>query len=124
MLSSLGRYGRHLGRLWHIAEDVSVLRHGDGGVHLLERALTGRPVLPVVRAIENDPSIGPAWVQLVTEPEEAIATDIARRIVDVGGISGAAEVMLKLLGARRMLLIVVGRWPDLGGHFSGTTIDR
>jgi geranylgeranyl pyrophosphate synthase len=94
-LSGLGRYGHHLGRLWHIAEDVSVLRHGDAGRHLVARALAGRPVLAVVCAGEVDARVGEAWSVLVRRPEVRAAELLASRVVLAGGLAAAAEVMIQ-----------------------------
>ncbi len=77
-LSALGRYGRHVGRLWHVAEDVAAIRHGDGPSHLLARALAARPVLPVIRA--EDPELGALWAALVSDPSMEGAEEITRRV--------------------------------------------
>ncbi len=93
--SALGRYGRALGRVWHVAEDVSALRHGDGGYHLLTRALEGRPVLPVICAAQQDPALGRAWVGLVQAPSLTAAEHLAGEVIAAGGLAGAAQVMVR-----------------------------
>ncbi len=93
--SALGRYGRALGRVWHVAEDVSALRHGDAGHHLLTRALEGRPVLPVVVAADHDPAIGRAWADLVVSPSLIGAEHLAGRVLAAGGLTRAAQVMVR-----------------------------
>jgi geranylgeranyl pyrophosphate synthase len=93
-LSALGRYGRHVGRLWHIAEDVSILELGDPSLHLAHRAQTGRPSLPVVVAAARDPEIGVAWAALAAEPDPEAARALAPRIRALG-LPRSREVMLE-----------------------------
>jgi geranylgeranyl pyrophosphate synthase len=93
-LSALGRYGRHVGRLWHIAEDVAILEFGDPSMHLLARAGAGRPMLPVVLAAAAEPSIGHAWARLAMEPDPALARTLAPRI-RAHGLQKSREVMLE-----------------------------
>lgn len=92
LVSAVGRYGRHTGRLWHIAEDVSALQHGEPGVHLAARAAAGRPMLPVVLAIERDPSIGDAWRRLAAEGDAQLANELAPRIRD-HGLAASREIL-------------------------------
>ncbi|MEZ4316614.1 MAG: polyprenyl synthetase family protein [Myxococcota bacterium] len=91
---ALARYGRHLGRVWHIAEDVSILAHPDGESVLLARALAGRPQLPVVEAAARAPEVGRLWSQLVEHPSEATASWLVDMVQDAGGLTGARERML------------------------------
>ena len=93
-LTALGRYGRHLGRLWHVAEDVSALEHGEPALHLVARARGGRPVLPVIRAAPLDHEVGPAWCQLAVQPDPGEARLLARR-VSRAGLGPSREAMLR-----------------------------
>ena len=103
-LSALGRFGRHLGRLWHAAEDVSVIEHGDAGAHLWARALAGRPVLAVIEASEVDPGIGVAWSALVLDPQAEAADALHARIVQAGGLARTREIIVReSWSARRAL---------------------
>src|SRR4029079_12427355 len=72
-LTALGRYGRHMGRLWHVAEDVAALEVGGEGAadHLVARALAGRPVLPVI--VSPDPAVLAHWSALVANPHPDVA---------------------------------------------------
>ncbi len=92
---ALSRYGRHLGRVWHAAQDAAALRHGDGGAHLLTRALAGRPVLAVICAANTEPDIGVAWARLVEDPSLPAAEALAGRVLAAGGLAGAAEIMVR-----------------------------
>jgi geranylgeranyl pyrophosphate synthase len=106
-LSALGRYGRHLGRLWHAAEDVSVIEHGDAGAHLWARALAGRPVLAVIEAASVDPGIGEAWAALVLDPRADSADALHHRIVRSGGLARAREIIVReSWSARRALRVL------------------
>jgi geranylgeranyl pyrophosphate synthase len=101
---SLGRYGRHLGRVWHVAEDVAALVHGPAGRHLAARASAGRPVFPVIVAMERDPSVAGAWRALVRRPEPAAAEALAAKVVTPASIGASRELMLtESLAARRAL---------------------
>jgi geranylgeranyl pyrophosphate synthase len=94
-LRSLGRYGRHLGRLWHIAEDVSVLSGSERGVGLALRAAAGRPVLPVVLAVRANPQLAAQWLALCGDPSDEAGEALAHAVVEGGGIKDAREVMAR-----------------------------
>jgi geranylgeranyl pyrophosphate synthase len=107
ILSALGRFGRHLGRLWHAAEDVSVIEHGDAGAHLWARALAGRPVLAVIESEAMDPGIGQAWAELVLSPQAEAADAIHQRVLRAGGLSRTREIIVReSWSARRALRIL------------------
>lgn len=93
-LSALGRFGRHIGRLWHVAEDVAELQHGDAVGAVLRMAETGRPALPVVHAMERDPTLAEAWAALAESHDRALAAHVAERILG-GGMHRSREVMLQ-----------------------------
>ena len=92
---ALGRYGRHVGRLWHIAEDLSGLLHHDGGEHLLLRASMGRPMLPVIVATRQDVSIARLWQSVVEGGDLDEAAELARRLGTSRGLGVAREVMVR-----------------------------
>jgi octaprenyl-diphosphate synthase len=105
-LLALGRYGRHVGRLWHIAEDVSVLDHGEPALHLLARASAGRPVLPVVFTCMVDPEAEQLWARLTSEGNPSDARLLADRL-RVRGVPRSREVMLQeSWSARRAVRIL------------------
>ncbi|MEQ1505290.1 MAG: polyprenyl synthetase family protein [Myxococcota bacterium] len=93
-LLALGRYGRHVGRLWHVAEDLSVLDHGEPALHLLARATAGRPVLPVVFACEADPRVGVIWQRMASDGDPDDARQLAASL-RVLGVPRSREVMLQ-----------------------------
>lgn len=103
-VTALGRYGRHLGRLWHIAEDVSTLEHGDGGAHLVARALVARPMLVVAFAAEEDAAVGVLWSELVRNPSAAKGDALYRAIRETGALGRARERMVQEAWSARKLL--------------------
>lgn len=106
-LSALGRYGRHMGRLWHIAEDVAVLRYGEPGAYLIARALGGRPMFPIIAASERFPELGEAWSQLVTAPVLEDAEKLAADVLAAGGLAEAYAEMAKESWAARKAIRVL-----------------
>lgn len=113
LAESLARFGRHLGRLWHIAEDVTVVRDDAFTSALVARAMAGRPMLPVAAAIERDPSIGRLWSQLVAHPSDGTASWLAGLVAEAGGLTMARERMLtESWNARQALQCV----PDSGAR--------
>lgn len=103
-LSALGRYGRHMGRLWHVAEDVAVLRYGEPAPYLLARAMGGRPMMPIIAASERNPEVGRAWSRLVVEPSLDDAAALTEAVLAVGGISESYAVMARESWAARKAL--------------------
>jgi geranylgeranyl pyrophosphate synthase len=93
-LSALGRFGRHMGRLWHVAEDVAELEHGDAVRHVIHRAATGRPALPIVHLLERDPAFVDDWLSLAAEPDRLVATRVVQALHE-GGLHACREVMLQ-----------------------------
>jgi geranylgeranyl pyrophosphate synthase len=92
---SLGRFGRHFGRLWHIAEDVSMLTHGQGGAHLVSRALSGRPVFPLVLALEHSPDLIELWREFNLDPTYVLGEQLTDLILKTPAIGLAREAMAK-----------------------------
>lgn len=91
----LGRFGRHLGRMWHVAEDVCLLEGDDGAEHLLGRSLIGRPMLPVAVAVERDARVAEAWRGLLEDPYLDRAEALLERVQALNGIRGTREQMAR-----------------------------
>jgi geranylgeranyl pyrophosphate synthase len=94
-VTALGRYGRHLGRMWHIAEDLVLLQGEDGADKLLKRALAGRPIFLVTQALELDPSLAGPWRALVDDPREDRAEELLERMRDLRAGQATREVMVR-----------------------------
>lgn len=94
-VQALGRFGRHLGRLWAGAEDLSQLARPGGDALLVHRAERGRPPLPVICAAAVDPELAARWVAWTRDPHPDVAADLVQRVLTRGGISAAREVMAR-----------------------------
>ncbi len=105
-LSALGRYGRHVGRMWHVAEDLSVLAHGPAEHHLMARAAVGRPMLPVVQAIAREPDLGVAWASLAIDPVESTATYLVDRVRSLGLVESREAMVGESWRARKALRVL------------------
>jgi geranylgeranyl pyrophosphate synthase len=101
---ALGRYGRHVGRMWHVAEDLAGLVHGDGEAHLMARAVAARPIYPVVALAERSPGIPQTWARLVTTPDEGDPAALLEAITAAGGLNLARQrIAQESWSARRVL---------------------
>ena len=94
-LAALERYGRHLGRMWHAAEDLASLRGDRGLEHLMGRSLLGRPMLPLVCAAELDPSIAESWRRLARSPTDELAASLTATLTSPAVSSRCREVLAK-----------------------------
>jgi len=102
-LSALGRFGRHVGRLWHVAEDLSELQHGDAVGHVVRTAESGRPALPLVHALAGQPELEDAWLSLAASGDRARAAGVTERVL-AGGLHRSREVMLQQSWSARRAL--------------------
>jgi len=91
---ALGRYGRHLGRQWHIAEDICAFDQGHAAEHVLSRAASGRPALPLISAIAQTEGIVHEWQELARRPTLGGAERMARA-VNKGGLAASREALLR-----------------------------
>lgn len=107
-VEALARYGRHLGRVWHIAEDLHLFTdEGCFEQEVVARALAGRPMLPVAIAANRSPAVGRLWAQLVQHPSGATADWLATLVTEAGGLAGARErLVTESWHARRALSVL------------------
>ncbi|MEO0602237.1 MAG: polyprenyl synthetase family protein [Myxococcota bacterium] len=105
---ALGRYGRHLGRQWHIAEDISAFDQGLAAQHVLSRAASGRPALPLISAIGQTEGIVHEWRELARRPTLDGAERVARA-VNKGGLAASREALVRESWLARQSLKVL---PD------------
>lgn len=94
-VAALGRYGRHLGRIWHVAEDVLLLQGDDALDHLVGRALIGRPMLPVALAVERRPELAPLWRRIVDGHDAGAAAELLAAIHATRSLGGTREVVAR-----------------------------
>ena len=102
-MSALGRFGRHVGRLWHVAEDVSELEHGDAVGHVLKTAEVGRPALPVVVALGREPGLEELWGRLAAGGDRGVAAAVVERVLAVGMAPSREQMLQQSWKARRAL---------------------
>lgn len=110
-VAALGRYGRHLGRMWHVAEDVCLLAGPDGAEKLRKRSMTGRPMLVVAIGVERDPKVGEAWRALVSDPSQAHADRLLELLHATRALVGTREVMAREGWSARAALRQLERDP-------------
>jgi octaprenyl-diphosphate synthase len=106
VVMALGRYGRHVGVALHALEDQwSLEASPEELTGLLARcAAAGRPVLPLIRAMEVDPQLDAVLDLLLSEGHPEVAEDLARRVRAAGGLRAARKMVLEeSLAARRAL---------------------
>ena len=98
VVTTLGRYGRHTGLAWNLAEDLaSVDAHEDAdpiGNSLEDRAIEGRPGLSLCIAVERDPALSGLWAELQRDPDPELARRLAEGIRATGA---SAEVRARLV---------------------------
>ncbi len=97
IVGSLGRYGRHAGVAWHLAEELSLLEHDteDRTAQLTERAAFGHPILAVCLAAEHDPEIARLWGQLCRSEEPEVAERLLQQVHRSGAIAEGHQRLLK-----------------------------
>ena len=99
-LTALGRYGRHLGVAWQLAEDLAVFERGPDAV--IREAATARPLLPVVAATLRVPDIGARWRAVGAGTGDAAG--VADAIRAAGGLQSAREALVQRAWAARAAL--------------------
>lgn len=93
-VSALSRYGRHVGRMWTGAEDLLAFDANDLEF-LVQRAASGRPVLPVALAARTDTSVGDAWSKLLLDPNPSAAVPVLGLAQRAGGHRAAREALAR-----------------------------
>ena len=105
-ITALGRYGRHTGLGWALAEDLASL---DGEPDELVRGIEDRvalhrPPLPVVIANQRDPDVAIVWRRLQRRVDAAGVAELGERVNRVGGVSeGRRKLVLETWSARQAL---------------------
>jgi geranylgeranyl pyrophosphate synthase len=106
VVTALGRYGRHTGVAWHLAEDLAMLDLDgeDAAAAVEERAADGRPSHTVAVAAERDPDLAAAWARLATTPDLHAAADIAHRLKSTGAWGVTRQTLAQEAWAARRSL--------------------
>lgn len=116
VVQGLGRYGRHLGRAWSLAEAVQTFASEALVDGLLQRAADGRPMWGVAICGERDPELSALWAQLVDRLDadahrlaRPVAEQVAARLAHQGVLPGVREALVKERWSARKALDVL---PD------------
>lgn len=107
VVGGLGRYGRHAGVAWHLADDLAVMETPDADlVEAIEERLSKRsPNYAVSLGAERDERIRDLWLAFRNGPiDELRARELRQRIVDAGVlIEGRRHLAQQTWRARRAL---------------------
>ena len=107
VVGGLGRYGRHAGVAWHLADDLAVMDTPDTElVEAIEERLSKRsPNYAVSLGAERDERIRDIWMAFRNGPiDEPRARELRERIVDAGVlIEGRRHLAEQTWRARRAL---------------------
>lgn len=104
-ITGLGRYGRHVGIAWKLAEDLALFDPATGGRQLAHHAAAARPVFPIAWANAKDPAIDPLWRRLGgVGYDDAVATELTDRVRSLGGVGAGREAMIRETWAARRAL--------------------
>ena len=107
VVGGLGRYGRHAGVAWHLADDLAVMDTPDTElVDAIEDRLSKRsPNYAVSLGAERDERIRDIWMAFRNGPiDETQARELRERIVDAGVlIEGRRHLAEQTWRARRAL---------------------
>ncbi len=100
VVHALGRYGRHTGVAWQLAEDLAALDPDA----LVARAADGAPSYALAVAAARDPAVDPTWRALRRRPEPELGAELARRLARSGAIDeGRRRCLEEAWRARRSL---------------------
>ena len=105
---ALGRFGRHLGVAWHAVDDLWLFEQDADELshHLARRTAMGRPVLPIIKAMEVDSSVDEV-VDRLCDGEEAAAAELLELVKRGGGLNATRQLMVeRSLAAKRTLRAV------------------
>jgi octaprenyl-diphosphate synthase len=90
IVSGLGRFGRHAGTAWHMADDMSVMDESDDAlVEAIEERLNKRsPNFAVSLGAERDEGVGELWMQLRNGALDGeLANELKERVLRSGAMS-------------------------------------
>jgi len=104
--SALGRYGRHMGIAWHALEDQWLISVSPEELPriLAHRMAGGRPVLPLIVALDEDPEVDALVDRVLAEGDLNAARELQHRLVMTEGLFETRRAMVEhSLAARRAL---------------------
>lgn len=107
-ISTLGRYGRHAGIAWHLAEDLSLLERAPTdescAALVAERAEAGRPMLAVSLAAMDDPEIAKLWRCVASGDDLDEVAALSERVSDSGAVEASRRQLLQTSWSARRAL--------------------
>jgi geranylgeranyl pyrophosphate synthase len=104
-IGAFGRYGRHVGVAWHAVEDQWILGQEPERLarSLARRAAMGRPTLPVIHALSEDPDVD-GLLDRLCQGDIAVSEELVERIRISGGFLAAKRLVVEeSMAARRSL---------------------
>jgi octaprenyl-diphosphate synthase len=104
-IGAFGRYGRHVGVAWHAVEDQWLLNQPPKELArtLARRSATGRPTLPVIRALNEDPAMD-SLLDRLCDGDASVSVEFVDRIRGSGGMLAAKRLAVEeSMAARRSL---------------------
>jgi len=106
VVTRLGRYGRHVGTAWQLAEDLAAFEgtSEDAWAPLVRQADAGRPVHPVLSASLVDPTLPARWARLGATGDAGLAAEIAHQVRAAGGLGATREVLAGQVWSARLAL--------------------
>ncbi|MFN7144474.1 MAG: polyprenyl synthetase family protein [Myxococcota bacterium] len=103
-ITGLGRYGRHVGIAYKLAEDVALFEPSTGARVLAHHAASVRPVFPIAWANAHDPGVDPLWRRLGEGYDAVLAGEITERVRALGGLGAGREALVRETWAARRAL--------------------
>lgn len=106
VVTALGRYGRHMGVAWHTLEDHWSFSLGPEqlAMHLARTTATGRPLLPLIRAMSVDPEVDALLDRVLAGGDADDTVQLNQRVVAAGGLFVTRRLVVEeTLAARRAL---------------------
>ena len=97
LINALGRYGRHAGIAWHLAEDMALIdiTDVDNAQLLADRAQEGKVGLTVSLAQEHDTQIEPAWNALGSSGDLDEALSFAAKVRATGALQRSRQHLVR-----------------------------
>jgi geranylgeranyl pyrophosphate synthase len=115
VVSGLGRYGRHAGVAWHLADDLTMM---DTELDELTEALEERlgkhsPNFAISLGAERDPVVGELWMRLRGEQMQAdLAAELQKRVRKTGALREGRERLARQTWRARKALSGLNPSPD------------
>jgi geranylgeranyl pyrophosphate synthase len=111
----LGRFGRHAGIAWHLADDLAVMSApADELVYAIEERLHKRsPNYAVSLGAERDSRVSELWMEFRRGPIDSdLAEELRRRIVNAGVLDEGRRHLVEQTWRARKALSSLAPSPD------------